>query len=58
VAAAPVVVAPAASAQACSDVMVVFARSTGEPPGIGRVARLSSTRYARSLVRERCPPTA
>jgi cutinase len=28
-----------ASAQACSDVMVVFARGTGEPPGIGRVGQ-------------------
>ncbi|MEO3760796.1 cutinase family protein [Mycobacterium sp. B14F4] len=30
---------PMASAQACSDVMVVFARGTGEPPGIGRVGQ-------------------
>jgi cutinase len=39
VSAATVAVAPAASAQACSDVMVVFARGTGEPPGIGRVGQ-------------------
>ncbi|MCT7658131.1 cutinase family protein [Mycobacterium deserti] len=32
------VVAPA-SAQGCSDVTVVFARGTGEPPGIGRVGQ-------------------
>lgn len=32
-------VAPAATAQPCSDVMVVFARGTGEPPGIGRVGQ-------------------
>ncbi|WP_286145542.1 cutinase family protein [Mycobacterium sp. IS-1590] len=29
----------AASAQGCSDVTVVFARGTGEPPGIGRVGQ-------------------
>ena len=29
--------APAAGADGCSDVEVVFARGTGEPPGIGRV---------------------
>lgn len=29
--------APAAGADSCSDVEVVFARGTGEPPGIGRV---------------------
>lgn len=28
-----------ASAQGCSDVTVVFARGTGEPPGIGRVGQ-------------------
>ncbi|MGV0738345.1 cutinase family protein [Mycobacterium syngnathidarum] len=31
--------APAASADPCSDVEVVFARGTGEPPGIGRVGQ-------------------
>lgn len=30
---------PAASADPCSDVEVVFARGTGEPPGIGRVGQ-------------------
>ncbi|WP_197501987.1 cutinase family protein [Mycobacterium sp. 1164985.4] len=30
---------PTASAQGCSDVTVVFARGTGEPPGIGRVGQ-------------------
>ncbi|OBA81210.1 cutinase [Mycolicibacterium elephantis] len=30
---------PTASAQPCSDVTVVFARGTGEPPGIGRVGQ-------------------
>ncbi|KUH94858.1 cutinase [Mycolicibacterium acapulense] len=30
---------PLASAQGCSDVTVVFARGTGEPPGIGRVGQ-------------------
>ena len=43
VVAAPVLVPASgrsvASAQACSDVMVVFARGTGEPPGIGRVGQ-------------------
>jgi cutinase len=29
--------APAAGAQACSDVELIFARGTSEPPGIGRV---------------------
>lgn len=38
-AASAAVVAPA-SAQACSDVTVVFARGTGEPPGIGRVGQV------------------
>lgn len=38
--AAATLVAPAvASAQPCSDVTVVFARGTGEPPGIGRVGQ-------------------
>lgn len=39
--AAAVVSAPAhtASADPCSDVEVVFARGTGEPPGIGRVGQ-------------------
>ncbi|MDX1888345.1 cutinase family protein [Mycolicibacterium sp. 050158] len=36
---APVAVAPAASAEACNDVQVVFARGTSEPPGIGRVGQ-------------------
>lgn len=31
--------APAATADPCSDVEVVFARGTGEPPGIGRVGQ-------------------
>ncbi|WP_043368195.1 cutinase family protein, partial [Mycolicibacterium conceptionense] len=30
---------PTASADPCSDVEVVFARGTGEPPGIGRVGQ-------------------
>ncbi|MCG7592992.1 cutinase family protein [Mycobacterium sp. C3-094] len=30
---------PAASAQPCSDVEVIFARGTSEPPGIGRVGQ-------------------
>jgi cutinase len=34
------VVAPAiAPAQGCTDIQVVFARGTGEPPGIGRVGQ-------------------
>jgi cutinase-like protein len=32
-------VAPAASAQPCPDVEVVFARGTGEPPGVGGVGQ-------------------
>ncbi|MGV0851715.1 cutinase family protein [Mycolicibacterium phlei] len=35
----PLTQAPTASAQECSDVVVVFARGTGEPPGIGRVGQ-------------------
>ncbi|MBU9763478.1 cutinase family protein [Mycobacterium sp. TNTM28] len=31
--------APAASAEPCPDVELVFARGTGEPPGIGRVGQ-------------------
>ncbi|KWX57228.1 cutinase family protein [Mycobacterium sp. NAZ190054] len=31
--------APGASAQACPDVEVVFARGTGEPPGVGGVGQ-------------------
>jgi cutinase len=39
-AATAAVVTPAvASAQGCTDVQVVFARGTGEPPGIGRVGQ-------------------
>ena len=34
-----VAVAPAASAAACSDVQVLFARGTGEPVGIGRTGQ-------------------
>lgn len=34
-----VVVAPSASAAACPDVQLVFARGTSEPPGIGRVGQ-------------------
>jgi cutinase len=30
---------PSAAAQTCPDVQVVFARGTGEPPGIGRVGQ-------------------
>jgi cutinase-like protein len=30
---------PAASAQPCSDVEVIFARGTGEPPGVGGVGQ-------------------
>jgi cutinase len=41
VSAATVVIgpAPAATAQVCPDVLVVFARGTGEPAGIGRVGQ-------------------
>ncbi|TRW81685.1 cutinase family protein [Mycolicibacterium sp. 018/SC-01/001] len=39
VAGATVLPAPAASAQPCSDVEVIFARGTSEPPGIGRVGQ-------------------
>ncbi|KAB7751857.1 cutinase family protein [Mycolicibacterium phlei] len=35
----PFLSTPAAAAQECSDVVVVFARGTGEPPGIGRVGQ-------------------
>jgi trehalose dimycolate hydrolase len=35
----PLAVAPQASADPCTDVEVVFARGTGEPPGIGRVGQ-------------------
>ena len=38
--------APAATAQPCPDVEVVFARGTGEPPGVGGSVRPSSTRCA------------
>ncbi|RDH76535.1 cutinase family protein [Mycolicibacterium moriokaense] len=31
--------APSASAQPCSDIEVVFARGTGEPPGVGGVGQ-------------------
>lgn len=46
--------APAASAEPCPDVELLFARGTGEPPGIGRVGqaladRLRSLLGARSL---------
>ncbi|WP_109519768.1 cutinase family protein [Mycolicibacterium aurum] len=34
---APTAVAPAAQAQGCPDIEVVFARGTDEPPGLGRV---------------------
>ena len=34
-----VLTAPAATAQPCSDVEVVFARGTGEPPGVGIVGQ-------------------
>lgn len=34
---APTVAAPAANAQGCPDIEVVFARGTDEPPGLGRV---------------------
>ena len=30
---------PSASAQPCSEVEVIFARGTSEPPGIGRVGQ-------------------
>ncbi|WP_162938393.1 cutinase family protein [Mycobacterium kyogaense] len=39
VAATAVLPAPTASAQPCSDVEVIFARGTSEPPGIGRVGQ-------------------
>ena len=32
-------VAPSASAEGCPDVELVFARGTGEPPGVGRVGQ-------------------
>src|ERR1700712_4165409 len=35
----PLVLAPQASADPCTDVEVVFARGTGEPAGIGRVGQ-------------------
>ena len=35
--AAPAVPAPTANAQGCTDIQVVFARGTDEPPGLGRV---------------------
>ncbi|BBZ26914.1 cutinase [Mycolicibacterium madagascariense] len=35
----PVAIAPPASADPCSDIEMVFARGTGEPPGIGRVGQ-------------------
>ncbi|WP_431238999.1 cutinase family protein [Mycolicibacterium aichiense] len=35
----PIVVAPAAQAEPCPDVEVVFARGTSEPAGIGRVGQ-------------------
>jgi cutinase len=38
-AATPLVAAPAASADPCNDVEVVFARGTSEAPGIGRVGQ-------------------
>lgn len=34
---APMVTAPAANAQGCPDIEVIFARGTDEPPGLGRV---------------------
>jgi len=36
---AAVAVAPPASADGCPDVELVFARGTGEPPGVGRVGQ-------------------
>jgi len=36
---ATLVAAPAASAEPCPDVQLVFARGTSEPPGIGRVGQ-------------------
>ncbi len=36
---APVLTAPAAHAQGCPDIEVVFARGTDEPPGLGRVGQ-------------------
>ncbi len=41
--------APAASADPCSDVEVVFARGTGEPPGIGRVGQAMVDRLVPQL---------
>ena len=38
---------PFASAQPCPDVEAVFARGTGEPPGVGGIGERSSTRSAR-----------
>jgi cutinase len=41
--------APAVAEPACSDIEVVFARGTGEPPGIGRVGD-AFTEFLRPLV--------
>ncbi|MGV0809230.1 cutinase family protein [Mycolicibacterium setense] len=38
--------APVAPAEPCSDIEVVFARGTGEPPGIGRVGQAMIDRLA------------
>lgn len=35
----PVASAPSATAEPCPDVEVVFARGSGEPPGIGGIGR-------------------
>ena len=40
---------PSASAQPCPDVEVVFARGTGEPPGVGGIGQDLWTRCARKL---------
>ena len=47
---------PAASAQPCSDVEVIFARGTGEPPGSAAWGRRLSTRCGRmrAVSRSRC----
>jgi cutinase len=37
--ASAVIVAPSANAVPCPDIEVVFARGTGEPPGVGRVGQ-------------------
>ncbi|EUA24780.1 cutinase family protein [Mycobacterium xenopi 3993] len=46
-----------AHADQCPDTEVVFARGTGEPPGVGGSARRSSTRFSHTLPGDRCRST-